>query len=123
MQFKQGNSRLVAGRLVSDAKYTEVGDKKTPKCTLGVAWGPKEAEGGGITNVVAWGTLAKECKRGRKGDHAIAGGQTESHEYNGRTYNNLRADFALVVCAADYAQDTLLDGFTETEVNEDELPF
>ena len=53
MIIKQGNNRIVTGRVTRDAEVKIVGDKQTPKCAFGVA-AAKNGEDTIFANVVAW---------------------------------------------------------------------
>lgn len=91
MIIKQGNNRIVTGRVTRDAEVKIVGDKQTPKCAFGVA-AAKNGEDTIFANVVAWRDKAEAAAILKKGDYVAVFGTEKSREYNGKTYYDLEAD-------------------------------
>lgn len=91
MIIKQGNNRIVTGRVTRDAEIKLVGEKQTPKCAFGVA-AAKNGEDTIFANVVAWRDKAEAAAILKKGDYVAVFGTEKSREYNGKTYYDLEAD-------------------------------
>ena len=91
MIIKQGNNRIVTGRVTRDAEVKIVGDKQTPKCAFGVA-AAKNGEDTVFANIVAWRDKAEASAILKKGDYVAVFGTEKSREYNGKTYYDLEAD-------------------------------
>lgn len=91
MIIKQGNNRIVTGRVTRDAEIKLVGEKQTPKCAFGVA-AANYGEDTVFANIVAWRDKAEAAAILKKGDYVAVFGKEKSREYNGKTYYDLEAD-------------------------------
>lgn len=91
MIIKQGNNRIVTGRVTRDAEIKLVGEKQTARCAFGVA-AAKNGEDTIFANVVAWRDKAEAAAILKKGDYVAVFGTEKSREYNGKTYYDLEAD-------------------------------
>ena len=88
MIIKYNNSCLVAGRLIKDATYSQVGAKKTPLTKMCVSYSKDW-----IMNIDVWQELARATMGLKKGDRILVAGELSSREYNGKTYWTLTADY------------------------------
>lgn len=89
----EGMNRIFTGRLIKNAKYQTVGEKKYPKTELALAFGKEANE---IINVAIWFESATQAAGLKKNDHILVGGILSSREYEGKTYWTLDADFFAV---------------------------
>ena len=101
MIIKQGNNRIVTGRVTRDAEIKLVGEKQTPKCAFGVA-AAKNGEDTIFANVVAW--RDSKSRDSEKGDYVAVFGT--NREYNGKTYYDLEADVIAIARSAVGALNT-----------------
>lgn len=88
MIIRNGTECLIAGRLIKDAAYSQVGAKKTPLTKLSVSCSKEN-----IVNVDVWTELARATMDLKKGDRILVAGELSSREYNGKTYWTLTADY------------------------------
>ena len=98
---------IVAGRC-SEPRFGYVGENNTPRCTIGIAAGKfkteKDENGNPKTiwiNVVAWRDMAKILYQAHKGDAVMVTGLLHEHEYEGRTYRDIQAEFVQVAQRVD----------------------
>lgn len=92
-QGKVGDIVIATGYAFKDAELKHIGDKGTSLCEFTVVVG-KEADGKGkFANCKAWRELGEYAANIKKGDAVCVMGTLESREYNGKTYNNLVADW------------------------------
>jgi single-stranded DNA-binding protein len=91
MIIKQGNNRIVTGKVTRDAEIKLVGEKQTARCTFGVA-AANYGEDTVFANIVAWRDKAEAAAILKKGDYVAVFGKEKSREYNGKTYYDLEAD-------------------------------
>jgi len=99
-KLKDG-SIMVCGNAVRDAEFKTVGTKNTPLCKIGLAIGKREDTTTIFVNVVAWRGLADLLAMAQKGDSiAVWGRMTEPREYNGKTYQDLNADWLSIASAS-----------------------
>lgn len=91
MIIKQGNNRIVTGKITRDAEIKLVGEKQTARCTFGVA-AANYGEDTVFANIVAWRDKAEAAAILKKGDYVAVFGKEKSREYNGKTYYDLEAD-------------------------------
>lgn len=137
-KFKDG-SVLVWGGCARDAELSFVGDDQKRLCKVGLAVGKRPDPEGGekpVTvwcNVVAWHELASVLSIARKGDPVLVGGRLKTHEYEGKPYTDLVAEW-LWVCSIPSAADTVappppaagapqFDQFSNVADDDGELPF
>lgn len=131
-KFKDG-SVMVCGGCSKDAELRHVGEKATPRCTVGVAVGKRQnAYGEEETvwcNVVAWRAAAEALAGARKGTPVLVIGRLEEREYEGKTYRDLVADYVSVCTPAAHsappapAADRAAQDLRELDGEDDELPF
>lgn len=112
MRIGDKASEVIAGRIVGEPKYKEVGAKNSHLCTFGVSIDSEH-----IRNVQAWFEQADACANLHKGDRVIVAGTLTSNEYEGKTYWNLNAE---CVCKS-FSPATSVDDM-ETLSNND-IPF
>ena len=93
MRAKLGDGVMACGNATKDAEYKRLGEKNTPNCKWGMAVGKDKDDNTVFVNCEAWGRLAIHAAEIKKGDPVLVFGQMKSHEYNGRTYHTLVADF------------------------------
>ena len=130
VKFPDG-SVMVCGNATRDAELKTVGEKNTTVCKTGLAIGKHKDTTTIFVNVVAWRGLAHVLANVRKGDAvAVWGRMTEPREYNGKTYQDLQADWIGVASAGSASappppaykpQDT--GAFTELPEDVPVLPF
>ena len=89
----EGMNRIFTGRLIKNAKYQTVGEKKYPKTELALAFGKEANE---IITVALWYESATQAAGLKKNDRVLVGGVLSSREYEGKTYWTLDADFFVV---------------------------
>lgn len=132
MRCKDG-SVMVCGNCSKDGELKYVGEKNTPKCSVGLAVGKRQPEDGGDPetvwcNVVAWRGVAEVLSTAKKGDPVFAVGRLKSREYEGKTYTDLVADF-VSICTPKSAHGTPEygpapeSGFRDIDENDGDLPF
>lgn len=93
VKFPDG-SILVCGNAVKDAEFKTVGQKNSRLCKIGLMVGQRPDTTKIFVNVVAWHDLAACLALARKGDSVVVWGRlTEPREYNGKTYQDLQADW------------------------------
>ena len=130
VKFPDG-SIAVCGTATRDAELKIVGEKQTPNCKIGLAIGKRKDTTTIFVNVVAWRRLAHVLEQARKGDSvAVWGRMTEPREYNGKTYQDLQADWVGVASAgsasahtAPRAEPPAQAGFADLPGDSAELPF
>jgi len=93
MRAKLGDGVMACGNATKDAEYKRLGEKNTPNAKWGMAVGKNADDSTVFVNCEAWGRLAIHAAEIKKGDPVLVFGQMKSHEYNGRTYHTLVADF------------------------------
>lgn len=120
---------LICGRAAKDGQIyatqsgKEVGSVSVP------AYDKQDGTTAWLT-VKGWGHWARLLANVRKGDSVFAVGRVESHDYEGKTYNDLVADYVCVSAStagqtpaqSAYAAPVPTDNFTEIE-DDGELPF
>ena len=135
----QSGHWLAAGRC-SEPRFSYVGKDKTPKCTIGIAAGKSKTEqdetGNPKTiwiNVVAWRDLAYVLYGAHRGDSVLACGLLHEHEWEGRVYKDIQAEYIGVAQRVDPytnaaappapAAANAPDWTEQTEEDDGELPF
>ena len=125
----QQKTGLICGRAAKDGQIyatqsgKEVGSVSVP------AYDKQDGTTAWLT-VKGWGHWARLLANVRKGDSVFAVGRVESHDYEGKTYNDLVADYVCVSAStagqtptqSAYAAPAPTDNFTEIE-DDWELPF
>lgn len=125
----QQKTGLICGRAAKDGQIyatqsgKEVGSVSVP------AYDKQDGTTAWLT-VKGWGHWARLLANVRKGDSVFAVGRVESHDYEGKTYNDLVADYVCVSAStagqtptqSAYAAPAPTDNFTEIE-DDGELPF
>lgn len=98
---------IVAGRC-SEPRFNYVGKDNTPRCTIGIAAGKSKTEkdenGEPKTiwiNVVAWRDMAYILYNARKGDSVMVTGLLHEHEWEGRIYKDIQAEYINVAQKVD----------------------
>lgn len=91
-------SVMVCGGCSKDAQIEYVGQDNKRVCKVGLAVGKRPAQGEEKPetiwcNVVAWHKVAQVLSAARKGDSVLAIGRLQSHEYQGKTYTDLVAEY------------------------------
>ena len=124
---KKLQTGLIAGRAAKDGQIyatqsgKEVGSVSVPgydKQDGTTAW----------LTVKGWGHWARLLANVRKGDSVFAIGRVESHDYEGKTYNDLVADYVSASTAGQataqsaYSGPAPADNFAEIQ-DDGELPF
>lgn len=130
VSFKDG-SIMVSGRATKDADFRIVGAKDSRLCKIGLAVGKRQDTTTIFVNIVAWHDLASLLATAQKGDSvAVWGRMTEPREYNGKTYQDLEADWLSVASVHAAVADPMtgladkVEGaFGEDDGDEDSLPF
>lgn len=126
---KKLQTGLIAGRAAKDGQIyatqsgKEVGSVSVP------AYDKQDGTTAWLT-VKGWGHWARLLANVRKGDSVFAVGRVESHDYEGKTYNDLVADYVCVSARTagqataqnSYAAPAPADNFAEIE-DDGELPF
>ena len=126
---KQLKTGLIVGRAAKDGQIyatqsgKEVGSVSVP------AYDKQDGTTAWLT-VKGWGHWARLLANVRKGDSVFAVGRVESHDYEGKTYNDLVADYVCVSAStagqnpsqSAYASPAPTDNFTEIE-DDGEFPF
>lgn len=137
----QSGHWIVAGRC-TEPKFGYVGKDNTTRCTAGIAAGKSKTEkdenGYPKTiwiNIVAWREMAYILYQAHKGDSVFATGLLHEHEYEGRIYKDIQAEFVQVAQkvdpyanaapppAAPAAQNSGQDWTELTDDDDGELPF
>lgn len=136
----QSGHWIVAGRC-SEPRFGYVGDDNAPRCTIGIAAGKSKTEtddeGRPKTiwiNVVAWRDMARILYNAQKGDAVMVTGLLREHEYEGRIYKDIQAEFINVAKRVDpyvnaappaepAAQTSAPDWAELENDNDGELPF
>lgn len=134
-KFPDG-SVMVAGFLTRDAEYKVVGEKKTPLVKLGAAVGKRPDTTTIFCDIAAWRGLAEYARTAKKGDAIAAVGHIETHEYDGKTYSTLNADWLNVAAPQQSSAAAFMAGmeklsagapvdvqFTELSEDDGDLPF
>lgn len=116
MQISNGRNALVSGTMCKNLDYGCVGKEQTPRCKFSVYLGKGEDGNGRYANCVAWRRLAEYASTAQDGDAVLVAGTISEHEYQGKTYKTLNADFLWILPAG----GGLSGGFRETD---EELPF
>jgi single-stranded DNA-binding protein len=125
----QQKTGLICGRAAKDGQIyatqsgKEVGSVSVP------AYDKQDGTTAWLT-VKGWGHWARLLANVRKGDSVFAVGRVESHDYEGKTYNDLVADYVCVSAStagqapaqSAYAAPAPTDNFAEIE-DDGELPF
>jgi single-stranded DNA-binding protein len=93
MRAKIGDGVMACGNATRDGEFKLLGEKNTPNCKWGMAVGKDADDNTVFVNCEAWGRLANHAAEIKKGDPVLVFGQIRSHEYNGKTYHTLVADF------------------------------
>lgn len=101
-KFRDG-SVMVCGGCSKDAELTYVGEKNSRLCKVGLAVGKRPSESGGEPetvwcNVSAWHDAAEVLSQARRGQRVLAIGTLKIHEYEGKTYTELEAEY-VSICA------------------------
>lgn len=126
---KKLQTGLIVGRAAKDGQIyatqsgKEVGSVSVP------AYDKQDGTTAWLT-VKGWGHWARLLASVHKGDSVFAVGRVESHDYEGKTYNDLVADYVCVSAStagqapaqSAYAAPAPTDNFTEIE-DDGELPF
>lgn len=126
---KKLQTGLIVGRAAKDGQIyatqsgKEVGSASVP------AYDKQDGTTAWLT-VKGWGHWARLLANVRKGDSVFAVGRVESHDYEGKTYNDLVADYVCVSAStagqtpaqSAYAAPVPTDNFTEIE-DDGKLPF
>lgn len=126
---KKLQTGLIVGRAAKDGQIyatqsgKEVGSVSVP------AYDKQDGTTAWLT-VKGWGHWARLLANVRKGDSVFAVGRVESHDYEGKTYNDLVADYVCVSAStagqtpaqSAYAAPVPTDNFTEIE-DDGEFPF
>lgn len=132
-KFRDG-SVMVCGGCSKDAELTYVGEKNSRLCKVGLSIGKRPSESGGTPdtvwcNVSAWHDAAEVLSQARRGQRVLAIGTLKSHEYEGKTYTELEADF-VSICAPSSGHRSKsqsaappVNQFEDIEVDDGELPF
>jgi single-stranded DNA-binding protein len=93
MRAKLGDGVMACGNATRDGEFKLLGEKNTPNTKWGMAVGKDADDNTVFVNCEAWGRLANYAVEIKKGDPVLVFGQMRSHEYNGKTYHTLVADF------------------------------
>ena len=123
MIFKgEGTARVVTGKLIKNAKYQKVGEKKYPKTEIAIAFGKGDNE---IINAAFWYESATAAAKLVKNDRVLVAGNLTSRDYEGKTYWTLDADFFAVQPVRTEEQEIAegMAGFTEVKTDEPPFPF
>lgn len=128
MQAKLGDSIIIIGNATKDATYSLVGSKNTPNCKWSMAIGKDANDQTIFANCEAWTRLAGIAKDIKKGDPVLVIGKVREHEYEGKTYKTLIADWVQFVGSAKQTtqvqpQEPQNEGFETLGDNLDDLPF
>jgi len=124
MRAKLGDGVMACGNATKDAEFKRLGEKNTPNCKWGMAVGKDKDDNTVFANCEAWGRLANHAAEIKKGDPVLVFGQMKSHEYNGRTYHTLVADFVQFIGSTTERQEPQLppeDSFFQ--MDDDDPPF
>ena len=126
---KKLQTGLIVGRAAKDGQIyatqsgKEVGSVSVP------AYDKQDGTTAWLT-VKGWGHWARLLANARKGDSVFAVGRVESHDYEGKTYNDLVADYVCVSAStagqttaqSAYSAPAATDNFAEIE-DDGEFPF
>lgn len=86
---------MVIGFVTKDGEMrTTNSGKEVGSCSVKAY--SKEDGSAAFLTVKGWGHLAQRLANVKKGDTILAAGRLDPREYNGKTYTDLVADFALV---------------------------
>ena len=127
---KEVKTGLIIAKATCDGDIRVTGTGKEIGSISVRAYGRKDGTAAFLT-VKGWGKLGRQLSVIVKGDWVIAAGRLESREYNGKTYTDLVADWALpsnggtsvrFPIPQDEAVDVSADEFSELE-NPGALPF
>ena len=98
-------SIMVAGRATRDAEFKVVGEKQSRLCKVGLAVGKRKDTTTIYVEIAAWHALASVLAAARKGDAVLVVGRlTEPREYNGKSYQDLEAEFLSVASVSAAAE-------------------
>lgn len=132
---------MAAGTACRDAETRMFSDGEKCVCKVSVACGQRRNTETIFLTVNCWNSKAKLLAPCRKGDTILAIGKISTHEYNGKEYTNLDADFLQIAgrgAAAgdldavaqraepvnpDYSPDVSGSDFEEIDDVDGELPF
>ena len=126
---KQLKTGLIVGRAAKDGQiYATQGGKEVGSVSV-PAYDKQDGTTAWLT-VKGWGHWARLLANVRKGDSVFALGRVEIHDYEGKTYNDLVADYVCVSAStagqtpvqSAYAAPAPTDNFAEIE-DDGELPF
>lgn len=124
MQIAGKGGVIVAGRATRDAEVQKVGAKQTLRAKFGLAIGKNEKDETIYADVVAWRHLAEYAACVVKGAAVIVAGHIVTHEYNGKTYTELEADWLDCKGELNQAYQPMADVQGEfVQVQDDDLPF
>lgn len=115
----EGMNRIYTGRLIKNAKFQTVGEKKYPKTELALAFGKESNE---IITVALWYESATQSAGLKKNDHILVGGVLSNREYEGKTYWTLDADF-FAVQSDKPSEIKEADMAAFTDVKTEDIPF
>lgn len=125
---KKQNTGLLAGRAAKDGELLTTRSGKQVGSVSVPAYDRQDGTTAWLT-VKGWGHWARVVASARKGDAVLAAGRIDSRDYEGRTYNDLVADYACVshsaagtAAAASSGVPVNADDFAEIE-DDGELPF
>lgn len=115
------SQRMVIGHLIKDAEYAKVGEKKTDRTNLVVAF---SRDKGDVIKCALWGKLAVAASHLKKYDCVIVTGEVQKKEYGGKDYFELNAEDAVwsqMVYVTVETGEIDTSGFTD--IKADDLPF
>ena len=122
---------LASGTATKDAECKRVGEKQTVLTSFSIAAGKREDTTTIFVNCKAWRRLGEYASCIRKGDAVLCVGQIDTHEYNGKTYNDLvceyvghtGASFGAVPPAAPPPEAASAPAFSDLDGDDTDLPF
>jgi single-stranded DNA-binding protein len=126
MRAKLGDGVMACGNATRDAEYKRLGEKNTPNAKWGMAVGKDADDNTVFVNCEAWGRLANHAVEIKKGDPVLVFGQMRSHEYNGKTYHTLVADFVQFIGSTTEKRQEMQQAEPQDDffpVDDDDLPF
>lgn len=126
MRAKLGDGVMACGNATKDAEFKLLGEKNTPNCKWGMAVGKDKDDNTVFVNCEAWGRLANYAAGIKKGDPVLVFGQMRSHEYNGKTYHTLVADFVQFIGSTTEKRQEMQQAEPQDDffpVDDDDLPF
>ena len=118
---------LFAGQAVKDGSlYTTNSGKEVGSVSV-IAYHRKDSTAAFLT-VKGWGGLARKVSSVNKGDSLLAAGRVETHEYNGKTFTELTADFIVAGQETPFSRgvDVPADDFQELpqdDTEREDFPF